>query len=337
MATDILTQAEIDALLTSVSEDETKKQRGAARDRITEVAGKKTVRVYDFSSPDKFSKEQVRTLQMLHEGFARLLNNSMSAYLRTMIQVNLVSVTEQGYDEFLRGLPNPTVICIFSMAPLEGSALLEMNSKLVFTIFERLLGAKSSVETSGEARELSEIEQSVIEGVFERILTNLKDSWSNIVSLTPRVEALETNPLFSQIVAPNDRVASIVFEMRIGDATGVLNLCIPHLVVEPIGNKLSAQMWFASSYKAPTTESTVLIQKRLQKAVVPVVAELGSTTVTLREIFELQAGDVIRLDATVGDRVRVKLGEQDKFVGDAGVVRGHVAVRIMGRAVLEEA
>jgi len=334
MMNDILSQDEIDALLSSVGSEEKVAEK---KDKKQDDKGKgfkgKTIRSYDFSSPDKFSKEQIRTLQMIHDGLTRLLNASFSAFLRSVVTTNLVSVTELSYEEFVRALSNPTVMCIFSLTPLEGSALMEINPNLIFAMFDRLLGGKG--ETPTDIRELTDIEQSVVEGIFQRVLSNFKDAWATIMQLKPRLETLETNPGFSQIVAPNDRVASLVFDVKMGDIQGVINLCIPHIIIEPVAQKLSAQLWFSGSYKGSTEETKHLVKKRLESAKIPLSIELGNTDLTLRELLNLNVGNVIRLDNPIDEPLRLKVGKKTKFLVKPGVKRGKVSVRIIKRFIEE--
>lgn len=330
---EMLSQAEIDALLSSVSTKEEEPAKEEKPERERGRGGKKAVRVYDFTSPDKFSKDQIRTLQMIHENFTRLVNTSLSAYLRSVIQVTLVEVRETSYDEFIRSLSNTTVMSVFSVAPLEGSMLCELTPKLIFSMFDRLLGGKG--EAGEEIRELTDIEHSVVEGIFGRVLTCFKDAWINIASLTPRLEALENNPQFAQVVSPNERVAVLSFEVKLGEISGVLNICLPHVVLEPIVSKLSAQLWFAGGQKKESSRIPELIQKRLEAMTVPVMVLFGETIVPLRDLLELQIGDVIRLDNTVKDKLLIKIGNRIKFEGQPGVSHGKLAVQIMQKINLE--
>lgn len=330
---EMLSQAEIDALLSSVSTKEEEPVKEEKPERERGRGGKKAVRVYDFTSPDKFSKDQIRTLQMIHENFTRLVNTSLSAYLRSVIQVTLVEVRETSYDEFIRSLSSTTVMAVFSVPPLEGSMIVELTPKLIFSMFDRLLGGRG--EAGDEVRELTDIEHSVVEGIFGRILTCFRDAWTNIITLAPRLEALENNPQFSQIVSPNERVAVLSFEVKLGEITGVLNLCLPHVVLEPIVSKLSAQLWFAGGQKKENTKIPELIKKRIETVMVPVMVQFGETVVAMREILELQLGDVIRLDNTVKDKLLVKVGNRIKYEGQPGVIHGKIAVQIMRKINVE--
>jgi flagellar motor switch protein FliM len=329
---EILSQAEIDALLSSVEEEEKEKSEIEIFFEDKKKIKKRPIKKYDFTSPDKFSKDHLRTLQMIHDNFARLVNSTLSAYLRSVIQVNLVSISEESYEEFLKSLPNPTVLAVFSLLPLEGTAILEINPNIMFTMFERLMGSKNISSPPSLGRELTDIEQSITENLFSRLLNSLKDAWANIYSFNPRIVAIETNPGFAQIVSPNDRVASVIIEIKIAEIGGIMNLCLPHLVLEPILPKLSTQFLFTGIKKSTTSESKEILKKRLEKAVIPLIVELGNTTLSLAEVLHLKTGDVIRLDTSPSSKLKVKIGEKIKFYAQPGVIGDRICIQITGRA-----
>ncbi len=323
MSEEILSAEEIEALLSSVkvSEDVVKEEVKKDKKKTT-----KSVRVYDFSAPDKFSKDQIRTLQMLHEGFNRLINSSLSTYLRTVVQVELVSVGEQSYDSFIKGLSSPTIIGVFNMSPLKGSAIIEISPKIIYVMFDRLLGGKGI--TKEDKKEITDIEQSVIEGVLVRILGCLKDAWANIISLQPHLEMLETNPGFCQIISPNERVVLLALDIKIGESAGSMNLCLPYVVLEPIVSKLSAQLWFSGA-KSSTLDATPLLKKRLEKVVVPFIVDLGEIVLSLREVLNLKTGDVIRLSQSINNPLKSKVSDKTKFLVTSGKRGSKLAVQVL--------
>lgn len=323
---DFLSQEEIDALLKSVSTEEEKESEPTVA-TAPKPKQKKNVRVYDFSSPDKFSKDQMRTIQMIHDNFSRFMNSSLSAFLRTVVNTLPVEVTETSYQDFVKRLPDPTVLGIFSLPPLEGSAVLQFDTELIFAMYDRLLGGTG--EIVAQKRELTDIEQSVVEGVMNRVLQALRDAWMSVVDLKPRLEALETNPAFVTIVAPNDRVASLTFEVKMGEATGGMHLCVPHIVIEPIASKLSAQLWFSGASKGPSETTRKTLQNQLERAQVLLHAHLGRTKLTLKDLVNLKRNDVIRLDTAITDPVQVRIGEQVKFRAQPGTFKGKVAIQII--------
>jgi flagellar motor switch protein FliM len=315
---DVLSQDEIDALLTAISTGED------SSDEVKDYAAEqRKVKIYDFKRPDKFSKDQIRTLQMMHETFARLTTTSLSAQLRTLVHVHVASVDQLTYEEFIRSIPSPTTLAVINMDPLKGSSVLEIDPSITFTIIDRLFGG--SGEATKMSRELSDIELSVIEGIIVRILGNLRESWANVIDLRPRLGNIETNPQFAQIVPPNDMVVLITLETKVGEVEGMTNFCIPYITIEPIISKLSAQYWYSSIRKGATR----VLKERLETIQVDVIAELGSSDVTMKEVIDLQIGDIIRLqNAKITKDLVLKVGSEAKFYCRPGIVGKRVAVQV---------
>ncbi len=320
---EILSQEEIDALLSALSTGDTATS--------SEVQHKKDethkkIRVYDFKRPNKFSKEQIHTLQAIHENFARLLATFLSAHLRTIVQMNVHSVEQITYDEFIKSLPNPTILNIFQMDPLAGNAILEINPNVTFTVLDRLFGGPG--QAPERVRGLTDIERTVIEKIVIRCLTIFKEGWENIIQFKPKLDMIETNPLFTQIVSPTEMVVSVSFQTVIGESEGLMNLCIPFIVLEPIISKLSAHFWFAGTAKSVTAEYLQNMQRRIERAKITMTAVLGETTITLGELLELQPGDVIQLDNRVSEELRLMVGSRQKFLVSPGTVGSRLAVQI---------
>ncbi len=221
---------------------------------LEEESQKKVAKPYDFKRPDKFSKDQIRTLQMIHETFARMVTTSLSAQLRAAVSVHVNSVDQLSYEEFNRSIPSPTTMAIINMDPFRGSAIFEIDPSLSFAIIDRLFGGRGENQKNLN-RELTDIERSVMESVIVRMLGNLRESWSTVIDLRPRLGNIETNPQFAQIVPPNDMVVLVSFESKISDSEGMMNFCIPYITIEPIVNKLSAQYWYSSIQKSVRRKS----------------------------------------------------------------------------------
>lgn len=322
--TEVLSQQEIDALLTAIS---TNDDAGGGEKESMAVDTQRQVKIYDFKRPDKFSKDQIRTLQMMHETFARLTTTSLSAQLRTLVHVHVASVDQLTYEEFIRSIPSPTTLGVINMDPLKGSSILEIDPSITFTIIDRLFGG--SGEATKMNRELTDIELSVIEGIIVRILGNLRESWSNVIDLRPRLGTIETNPQFAQIVPPNDMVVLITLETKVGDVEGMTNFCIPYITIEPIISKLSAQYWYSSIRKGATRENFNILKERLSEMDVDVIAQLGQVEVTMRDVIALQRGDIIKLPSTkVSDTLTLKVGNQPKFYCRPGVIGRRMAIQI---------
>ncbi|EIE01647.1 flagellar motor switch protein FliM [Leptospira licerasiae serovar Varillal str. VAR 010] len=322
--TEILSQDEIDALLNAISSGE------VAEDEYSSVGEQKKVKIYDFKRPDKFSKDQIRTLQMMHETFARLATTGLFAQLRALVHVHVAAVDQLTYEEFIRSIPNPTTLAVINMDPLRGSAILEIDPSISFTIIDRLFGGKG--ETAKISRELSEIEMSVMEGIIVRILGNMREAWSTVIDLRPRLGNIETNPQFAQVVPPNDMVVLINLETKIGEVEGLTNLCIPYITIEPIINKLSAQYWYSSIRKGELDENRAIIQERLDQVQIPVIAEVGSVDISILDFMNLTVGDVVKLEnTTTRSDMLVKVGERKKFKCLPGRVGNRLAIQIGDR------
>lgn len=288
---------------------------------------KQKVKMYDFKRPDKFSKDQIRTLQMIHETFARLSTTSLSAQLRLLVHVHVAAVEQLTYEEFIRSIPNPSTLAMINMEPLKGSAIYEMDPSVTFTIIDRLFGGSGAAIKMN--RELTDIESTVIETIIVRILNNLREAWANVIDLRPRLGNIETNPQFAQIVPPNDMVVLITFETKIGEVEGMTNFCIPYLTIEPIISKLSAQYWYSSVRKGITQENFNVIRDNLLDVDVDIMAELGDTEITMQEALDLQAGDVVRLSGhKINSEILLKIGKKPKFKCKPGIFGKRLSVQI---------
>ncbi|WP_240417554.1 flagellar motor switch protein FliM [Paenibacillus periandrae] len=317
---DVLSQNEIDALLAALSSGE------MDAEELKKEETQKKVRAYDFKRAVRFSKDHIRSLTRIHENFARYLTTYFSAQLRTFVQINVVQVEQLPYDEFIRSIPKMTILNIFEAEPLEGRMVLEVHPNVAFAMLDRLLGGAGTSPSKINA--LTEIETIVMERIFSRCFESLQEAWRSVVDLTPRLEALETNPQFMQIVSPNETIALISLSTKIGDTTGMINLCIPHVVIEPIMPRLSVHHWFVSQKKTIAPEEVMALQSRLHKAKLPIIAELGETQISVREFLNLSAGDVITLNKPVDELLNIRIGEKLKFLGSPGSIKGKLAMQI---------
>lgn len=321
--TEPLTQDEIDSLLKAISENETKDISGIKPN--TKKISK--IKVYDFKRPDKFSKEHQRTVRSMYENFCRQTTTSLSAQLTTLVQVHVVTVDQLTYEEFTRSIPRATTLALIQMDPLDGQAILEIDPTITFSMVDRLFGGKG--DSSKTTRELTDIEETVMENVVIRILGNMREAWSNVIDLRPRLTTIETNAQFAQIVPPNEMVMLVTLEAKIGEVEGMMNFCIPYLTLEPIIPKLSTQFWYSNIKKGASTENLVNIRGKISKTQVDVVAEIGSIELTIKEILSMRVGDVIRL-STVGvkSEMLVKVVDKIKFLGKPGVIHKKKAIKI---------
>jgi len=319
--TETLSQDEIDLLLNAITSGDV-----GAEDSAPQQDPRK-IKIYDFKRPDKFSMEQRKTVQILHETFARMATTSLSAQLRSLAQVHVASVDQLNYEEFIRSIPNPTTLAVINMDPLPGTAVLEIDPVITFSIIDRLFGGKG--EGSKVTREISEIEQSVMDGIIVRILGNMRDAWQQVIDLRPRLSNIDTNPQFAQIVPPTEMVILVTLETKVGEVEGMMNFCIPYLTLEPIIGKLSATYMYSTIRRAGIMENLNTLRDHLSTIAVDVVAEIGKVDLPIREVLNLRVGDVIRLgNSRVNDPLNLNIGNKCKFLCKPGLIGNKVAVQI---------
>jgi flagellar motor switch protein FliM len=324
---EVLSQDEIDQLLQAISSGDTEAEE------FKPVSDTRKIKIYDFKRPDKFSKEQIRTVSIMHETFARLTTTSLSAQLRTMVHVHVASVDQLTYEEFTRSVPTPTTMAVINMDPLKGNAILEIDPAITFSIIDRLFGGQGTA--SKVQRDLTDIEQSVMDGIIVRILANMREAWTQVIDLRPRLGQIETNPQFAQIVPPSEMVVLVTLETKIGDEEGMMNFCIPYITIEPIISKLSSQFWFSSVRRSSTTQYLGVLKEKLSSVDMDLVAEIGTINLPIRDVLNLRLGDIIRLsNVKVGDPIALSIGNKKKFLCQPGVIGKKMAVQITNK--LEE-
>lgn len=321
MAGDILSQSEIDALLSALSTGE------MTADEMKSEQEAKKVRVYDFKRALRFSKDQIRSLTRIHENFARLLTTFFSAQLRTYVQISVVSVDQIPFEEFIRSVPHMTLINVFEVQPLEGNILMEINPNIAYSMLDLLMGGKGQSHTKTDS--LTEIETKIMTNLFERSFDNLREAWANIADIDPVLTELEVNPQFLQMISPNETVVVISFNTVIGETSGMINICIPHVVLEPIVPNLSVRYWMQTNKKEVSPEQFQVLRKQVKSAKLPVVAELGSTDITMEDLLYLQLGDVIQLNSKIEDPLTIKVGDIPKFSGQPGKLKKRMAIQII--------
>lgn len=328
---DILSQAEVDALLSAVSGGGVATSASAAPPPMAppraDPAIGKSVALYDFRRPDRVSKDQMRTLQNLHEGYARLLSTTLTSMLRTLVEINLVSVDQLTYQEVIMSISSPSCIYIFQMEPLESSAIFEVNPSLIFIMLDRLFGGQGrSIDSN---RELTDIERTVIYKIIERSLMDLKVVWENIGIFSPKIESYETNPQFVQIAPPGETVILISLEVRMRNGSGLMSLCFPFILLESIMDKLSGESWI-SAQKTTTQETRRLVEKELSATQTTLRAQIGETKLTVRDFLQLSVGDVLVLDKLATSDLVLFVEDRPKFLGKPGVVGRNKSIQITG-------
>ncbi len=299
----ILSQEEVDALLKSHAKGKgggpgaapggDKGAPSAPAGKAKKAQVQKKVSLYNFRRPDRVSREQMRSLHFMHDRFARNFSSSLSAYLRSITEVNLVSVEQLSYQEFLLSVPDPTCFNAISIKPLEGAFALEVNPQLVFPIIDKMLGGPG--EALRQLRTMTDIEQSIFDGVLKLALEDLREAWRGIVDLDFKIQARETSPQLIQIVAPNEVVILVVFEVKMGSVVGMINLAIPSIILEPISAKFDQEM-FTGYKKSGTFEEARLLMENIKRCSMSVSAEIRGTSLRLQDVLALQAGDLIPLN-----------------------------------------
>jgi len=325
----LLSQEEIDALLTQVPEEPGGGQAGAqgAGKSSGKSSGKKA-QLYDFKRPDRLSKDNIRSLHLIHDRFARSCSASFSAYLRSMTEINLVSVDQFTYFEFLMSLPDPTCLSVLNMAPLEGNAALELNPSIVFPIIDKLLGGPG--QPLAEIREISDIEYRVIDGVIKRALQDLQEAWAQAIEIEIAVVESETSPQLIQIAAPNEPVVLVTFEIKIADLSGMMNLCVPSRMLEPVIHRFT-QDWYSVSASSRPDEIELWINELLNEIPLPVGVFLGNSKLIVKDLVELEQGDIVILENRTYTPLTAEVNGVPKFHASPGEHAHKRAVKIMSR------
>ena len=319
---DILSQEEIDALLDVVDDEGDDVLDDSDSNSFVQ---NQQVTLYDFKRPNRVSKEQLRAFRGVHDKMARSLASQISSIMRSIVEIQLHSVDQMTYGEFLMSLPSPTSFNVFSIKPLEGSGIIEINPSIAFPMLDRLLGGKG--EPFDANREFSDIELSLFETILRVMMSTLKEAWGPVMEVFPSVESKESSPNVVQIVAQNEIVVMVVMEIIIGHSSGMMNICYPVIALEPVLPKLASRDLMlneTSSKKSRNTELQVL----LGGAKVNVEANLGDAELTMRDVLDLQVGDVVRLSSPADDVVTVSIDGKDRFRGEIGLRRFRKSIQV---------
>ncbi|MGP1450507.1 MAG: flagellar motor switch protein FliM [Wolinella sp.] len=317
---DILSQEEIDALLEVVDDD-----GDAEVLEKHDILTQRQVTLYDFKRPNRVSKEQLRAFRGIHDKMARNLSSQISAIMRSIVEIQLHSVDQMTYGEFLMSLPSPTSFNVFSMKPLDGTGVLEINPSIAFPMIDRLLGGKGDPYEA--TREFSDIELNLLDTILRQMMQNLKEAWAPVAEVFPSVDAKESSPNVVQIVAQNEIVIMVVMEIIIGHSSGMMNLCYPVISLESVLSRLASRDLMLSETNSKKSRNREL-QALLGGAVVNISAELGSTHLSLREVMELGSGDIIRLDRPADDTVIVNVDGREKYIATIGLQRYRKTIKV---------
>ena len=316
---EVLSQSEIDNLLAALSSGELDVEDMQSEDE-------KQVKNYDFSRPTKFSKEHLRTLEIIFEHYGRLISTNLPAYLRKNVQVTVASSETVTFSEFSNALSNPVILGIINFNPLNGMIIVDLATNLAYAMLDRMLGGAGT--TLEKKRDFSEIELSIIQKILVMLTQLLSEPWRNVIEISPVLSRVETNSQFAQVIAPNDMIAIVTLNVKIGDVEGFINFCLPFFTLEDVMDRLSTKYWFASMQENHDEDYMDHIESLVRKVTVPIKAVLGKTVISVSDFMNLQVGDCIRLNAKVEDDMDIYVGNIRKFTALPGANNDAYAVRI---------
>ncbi len=318
---EVLDQSEIDSLLQALETGE------LSAEEVKSEEEEKKIKVYDFARPSKFSKEQLRTLEMIHENFARGASNYLSGRMRTFVEITEASIDQITYEEFIRSITPPTFLGVFSAPELHGNAVVEINLKIVFAMIDRLLGGIGGIYQ--KFRSLTDIESTLAKSELIRILSTLKEAWNDIYTFTPELVTIENNPQFVQIVPPNEMVVMVTLDVKLGEVEGFMNLCWPSSLLESFASKLYAESYFKERTLETSEEEEEKLKESVEDSMLNLSVVIGKANLNLRELMNLEIGDVIMLDNHVDEPVELYVNGKRKFKCVPGTHKGFNAVKIL--------
>ncbi len=316
---EVLSQNEIDNLLKALSTGELDAEEYKNVDE-------KQVKVYDFKRPSKFSKEHLRTLEIIFEHYGRLLYTNLPAYLRKNVAVEVVNSEAVIYSEFSNALSNPVLLGIVDASPMNGKIIMELGTNLGYAIIDRMLGGSGG--TLEKKREFSEIEIIILERFLSICIDLLREPWQNVAAIKPRLERIETNPQFAQIISPQEMISIVTLSIKIGDVEGLMNICLPFDTLEDVMDKLNTKYWFSTMKEKDENTYEEAIESLISRAEIPIKATLGRSSISVNDFVNLQKGDIIKLESKIGEELEVYVGNIKKFNALPGSSNDNYAVRI---------
>ncbi|MBO4608587.1 MAG: flagellar motor switch protein FliM [Lachnospiraceae bacterium] len=316
---EILSQNEIDALLNQLSSGELDVES-------ISNAEEKPVKDYDFSRPTKFSKEHLRTLEIIFEHYGRLISTNLPVILRKNAQVTVASSETVTFSEFTNALSNPSILGIVGFEPLGGNIIIDLATNIAFSMIDRMLGGEGT--PLDKTREFSDIELSILQKIMIMFTQLLRDPWKNVLEVSPVLTRLETNPQFAQIIAPGEMIAVVTLNIKIGDVEGFMNMCLPFITLEDVMDRLNTKFWYSTMQENKDEYAKDNIEAMLRRVIIPVKAVLGTSKISVSDFMNLQVGDCIRLDAKVDSDMNIYVGNIKKFTALPGASDDSYAVRV---------
>lgn len=316
---EVLSQAEIDNLLNALS-------TGELDASDMQDTAERQVKDYDFKRPVKFSKEHLRTLEIIFEHYGRLLSTNLQVYLRKNVQVAVNSSETVTFSEFSNALSSPVILSIVNFAPLAGNIIMELSLNVGYAIIDRMLGGKgTAIERS---KDFSEIEMAILEKILVVCMQMLREPWKNVVELNPVLDRIETNPQFAQIIAPSDMIAIVTLNIKIGDVEGLMNICLPFFTLEDIMDNLNTKFWYSTIHESSDENYQQYLEALVKRVNVPIRAVLGTSSVSVNDFINLQTDDIIRLDSEINGDLVVYVGNIKKFTAVPGSSKEKYAVQV---------
>ncbi|MBG9784321.1 flagellar motor switch protein FliM [Shouchella lehensis] len=317
---DVLSQGEIDELLSALTTGE------KSAEDLLKVEAEKKVRTYDFKRALRFSKDQMRNLSRIHENYARILTTYFSARLRSLVQIQVASVEQVPYEEYVRSIPSMTFLNVVEPRPLSGRFLLETNPNIAYAMFDRVLGGRGT--SINKIDNLTDIEKNILSGLFDSMVRSFAEAWSSVVQLEPVSEVTEVNPHFLQMVSPNETVVVISLATSIAETSGLMTICLPHVVLEDVLPKLTNHHWFQEQRRSISPEEEEMMNRQLKKTTIDVSVDLGKSAITIEEFLKLSIDDVITLDQELSSPLHMNVGGALKFKGQPGLQRDRMAIQV---------
>ncbi len=318
----VLSQSEIDQLLADMNSEPEKFE-------APDPAAKRyeNIKEYNFARPPKFNKEQLRTLEVIFDNYARSVTSFLTAHLRTSVSMDVFKAEQVTYGEFSDQLQTHIILALVDFLPLEGTIVINMSAEIGFAIIDRVLGgAGVGIKT---LREFSEIEKVLLKRVLTQMTQYLTGAWENVIELKPRLDKIETNAQFAQIISPNEMISLVTLNIRVGDVEGYINFAIPHVVVKPVIERLNLRYWFVSNNDGHVeVDYKQDVENNIEEARLQIKAIIGKSLISVDEFIDLQIGDVIQLDSFVDSDIEVRIGNLHKFYAKPGIVKNKKAVQI---------
>ena len=317
----VLSQNEIDELLNALATGQ-----DAAAEEICDPA-EHEIKPYDFRTANKFSKDQMRTLRFIYDNYASRLSTLLSATMRAMCEVDVISIEEQTFSEFSNSMPSPVIVSIINMSPLHGSMLLEIMPSIAYEIISRLLGGTGRFQSMDKM--FTEIELSILERILQKMIQPMNEAWEKIVKVNASLDRIETSAQYAQIVSANEPIAIVTMNIKIGNVSDIVNLCIPHMAVQPVAKQLVIKSWYTEQKSSMMTpEQKHQMSSRLSQIKLNLHAVFDATSASVGDILSTQVGDVIRIDHHINRQVTLKVEHIPKFKGFIGMHGANYAVQI---------